>query len=207
MKELERSWARIAGTTTASVQVRDDLLTRWSEPHRRYHDSAHLNAVLAAIDVLEAEARAPDTVRLAAWFHDAVYDGRPGDDERASAEVARSSLADAGFASSTIDDVVRLVLLTRTHDPARNDADGAVLCDADLAVLGGAPDEYATYAAAVRQDYAHVPDDRFAAGRAEVLDNLLAAEPLYRTRTGRQRWESAARRNVEMELALVRSQM
>lgn len=205
--ELERNWSRLAGTAPGSLRVRDDLMRRWSEPHRHYHDSAHLSAVLAAIDVLEAEARAPDTVRLAAWFHDAVYDGRPGDDECASAELARSSLADAGFASGTIDDVMRLVLLTRTHDPARDDADGAVLCDADLAVLGGTPDEYATYAAAVRQDFAHVPDDRFAAGRAEVLDNLLAAEPLYRTRTGRQRWESTARRNVETELVLLRSQM
>ena len=72
--------------------VGQELLTRWSEPHRRYHDVDHLRSVLHIVDQLAGDAVDPDAVRLAAWFHDAVYSGRPGDDERTSAELAASIL-------------------------------------------------------------------------------------------------------------------
>src|SRR5215207_4081399 len=158
-----------------------ELLARWSEPHRRYHGMDHLRAVLDAVDELAGVAADPDAVRLAAWFHDAVYTGRPGEDERASGQLAASTLPALGVDAAQVAEVVRLVELTATHEPAPDDVNGAVLCDADLAILGGDPAEYATYAAAVRDEYAHIPDDQFRAGRIEVLGRLTAHEPLYRT--------------------------
>ena len=50
------------------------LLDRYAEPHRRYHSTAHLAEVLDRIDELRGSAAFPDLVRLAAWFHDAIYD-------------------------------------------------------------------------------------------------------------------------------------
>ena len=180
------------------------LLSRWSEPHRRYHDAAHLRAVLDAVDELATDAADPDAVRLAAWFHDAVYAGNPGVDERDSARLAASTLPALGVGDERVAEVVRLVELTATHDPAPDDKNGAVLCDADLAVLGGDPETYAAYAAAVRAEYAHVDEEVFRRGRAEVLERLLSGKPLYRTAAARERWEDAARRNVRTELNLLR---
>jgi predicted metal-dependent HD superfamily phosphohydrolase len=182
-----------------------DLLSRWSQPHRRYHDVGHLRALLQAIDELADEADDVRAVRLAAWFHDAVYAGRPGEDERASAELAAAMLPALGVGTETIAEVVRLVELTATHNPAPADANGAVLCDADLAMLGGEPDAYAAYAAAIREEYSAVPDEDFRSGRISVLERLLANERLFNTTTGRDRWEDAARHNVETELTLLRA--
>lgn len=181
-----------------------DLLARWSERHRRYHDARHLQAVLDAVDELAAHATDPDAVRLAAWFHDAVYAGRPGQDERDSAQLAASTLPSLGVDDQRLAEVVRLVELTATHDPAPGDVNGEVLCDADLAVLGGDPEAYAAYASAVRDEYAHVAEEDFRRGRTELLERLLSSKPLYRTATARDRWEEAARRNVRTELALLR---
>jgi predicted metal-dependent HD superfamily phosphohydrolase len=80
-----------------------------------------------------------------------------------------------------------------------------VLCDADLAVLAGDPARYAAYADAVREEYAHVPDDAFRAGRAAVLSGLLAQQPLFRTPSGQASWEAAARVNVAAELAALQA--
>jgi len=182
-----------------------DLLSRWSEPHRRYHDVTHLRAVLQAVDELAAEADDARTVRLAAWFHDAVYARRPGEDERASAKLAASMLPALGVGAEQAAEVVRLVELTATHTPDPADANGAVMCDADLAVLAGEPDTYAAYAAAVRNEYSDVPDDEFRSGRIAVLERLLAHPPLFHTAIGRKRWEDAARHNVETELTLLRA--
>lgn len=205
MDDLEHRWRTLAGTSPAAGQAGAELLRRWREPHRHYHDTTHLAAVLHAVDVLAPEARDLTAVRFAAWFHDAVYEGRPGADEEASAELAREMLARLELPADTVDEVVRLVLLTRTHDPAPGDADGAVLCDADLSVLGGSPEQYAAYTAAVRQDYAHVGDADFATGRIAVLERLLTADPLFRTRTGGRAWATRARHNMQAELSELRA--
>ena len=200
MQDLTARWRRLAGDD----ETGRDLLRRWSEPHRRYHDVRHLTAVLDAVDELAGEADDGDAVRLAAWFHDAVYTGRPGADERDSAALADAALRAAELDDALVAEVVRLVELTEGHDPDPGDRNGGVLCDADLAVLGGDPVEYAAYAAGVRDEYARVPEEEFRRRRAAVLEGLLARDPLFSTATARDRWEDRARRNVETELILLR---
>ncbi|MFI0421832.1 metal-dependent phosphohydrolase [Spongiactinospora sp. 9N601] len=196
--ELTTAWKALAGDSPASLAVAAELAARWAEPHRRYHTLGHLRAVLAATGRLERHAADPVAVRLAAWFHDAVYEGRAGRDEERSAQLALRLLPRCGVPAARIARTARLVRLTATHDPADGDADGAVLCDADLAVLAGPG--YDAYARAVREEYRHVPDPAFRAGRAEILRRLLAAPRLYRTPLGHDLWEAAARANLAAEL-------
>jgi predicted metal-dependent HD superfamily phosphohydrolase len=176
-----------------------DLLARWAEPHRHYHTTEHLRAVLSIVDEDSAEAADPDLVRLAAWWHDAVYDPRAAGDEneRASAALAAAVLGDLRVPASGVGEVVRLIELTATHAPPPGDRNGALLCDADLAVLARPPREYDRYAAAVRREYAHVPDDAFRAGRAAVLSRLLSQPTLYRVHPN---WQAPARANLRREL-------
>ncbi len=175
------------------------LLARWSEPHRRYHDVAHLLGVLDAVDDLAGFAEDADAVRLAAWYHDAVYAGAP-DDEENSARLAETDLGALGLPAGLVAEVARLVRLTVQHDPGPADRNGQVLSDADLAVLALAPEDYRSNTAKVRAEYGHVSDDDFRAGRARVIEALLAAPALYRTADARRLWEDAARRNLSSEL-------
>ena len=197
---------RAGGGSAGEPQIREEgerLVRRWDEPHRRYHDLAHLAAVLAALDLLALPLLGPPpaTSLMAAWFHDAVYLGQPGADEEASAVLAEEVLPRLGVPIAVVAEVARLVRLTTTHDPAPDDRAGALLVDADLAVLAGGPEDYARYAAAIRQEYANVPDPMFRAGRAAVLEALLGKPFLYRTSEGQARWESAARANLRAEIA------
>ncbi|MEU6893995.1 hypothetical protein ABZ934_19750 [Streptomyces sp. NPDC046557] len=179
----------------------DRLLAAWAEPQRRYHTTAHLADVLARIDVLAPHAQDPAAVELAAWFHDAVYRPDRSENEERSAALAERALPELGIDAARTAEVARLVRLTVTHDPAPGDTNGEVLCDADLAVLAGAPDAYAAYVAAVRAEYGFVPDDAFRAGRAAVLRQLLDLPRLFRTPHGSTHWEAPARRNLAAELA------
>jgi predicted metal-dependent HD superfamily phosphohydrolase len=212
---LRRRWlpALLAARDGAHDRVRDgvrdpdpspyaaDLLRRWSEPQRKYHTLDHLTAVLDRIEVLEEYAADADLVRLAAWFHGAVYLPERSENEERSARLAERALTEAGVPEAKVAEVARLVRLTVTHDPADDDPNGQVLCDADLAVLASAPDTYAAYAAAVREEYGFVPDDVFRAGRAAVLRQLLALPRLFRTPYGQREWEERARENLRAELA------
>ena len=99
-----------------------------------------------------------------------------------------------------VDEVARLVRLTVRHDPAAGDRNGEVLCDADLAALAVPAQSYRQNSADIRAEYAHVPDDAFRKGRTQVLLALLRGS-VFRTDDGRQRWEAAARANLQAELA------
>ena len=196
---LLASWTDALGTGPAVLAAGQDLLARYDEPHRRYHDRRHLADVLAALSRLTAGQAVPVEVVCAAWLHDAVHDGRD-DDEQRSAVLATQVLHDLDVAPHVVDEVARLVRLTLTHDPAPDDVSGALLSDADLAVLGADPARYARYAEDVRQEYAHVDDDAFRSGRTAVLRDLLERPRLYVTQKGHRRWDSAARRNLHHEI-------
>jgi len=179
------------------------LVDAWGEPHRRYHDLAHLAAVLGLVGELAAHAADPATVALAAWYHDVAYDPTAADNEEVSAQRAEVGLRGL-VPDEQRAEVARLVRLTAGHAPADDDADGAVLCDADLAVLAAPPQAYAGYASAVREEYGHLDDAVFTAGRIAVLESLLDLPRLYRTPTA-QPWEAPARANLEAELSLLRA--
>ena len=184
---------------SGAAAVCDELLSAYADPARGYHDTRHLTEVLDRLDELaEAGARFDRiAVALAAWFHDAVYDGRPDAEER-SAAWAETALA--RHEPELVGEVARLVRLTETHRPAPEDRNGCALSDADLAILAAPPDRYAAYVADVRREYAHVSDDDFRAGRAAVLSDLLAKPRLFHTAHAQEHWEPAARANVEAEL-------
>ncbi|MEO3941632.1 DUF4031 domain-containing protein [Paenarthrobacter nicotinovorans] len=178
-----------------------ELLERWGEDGRKYHSRTHLLAVLEALDLLTEPAVPARTVSLAAWFHDAVYEGVAGQDEEDSAVLAEDRLTAAGLPPDDVAEVARLVRLTSSHSPEADDHAGALLCDADLSVLGGDQQAYARYLAAVREDYAHVSDEDFAKGRAAVVRHLLNLEPLFHGERAKGLWLDAARRNLAAELA------
>jgi predicted metal-dependent HD superfamily phosphohydrolase len=195
-------WAALAGNSPTARTEWAALVGAWTEPHRRYHDLAHLAAVLGLVDELAPAATDAAAVRLAAWYHDVAYDPQRSDNEEVSAARARIGLLGL-VDDATVAEVARLVLLTAGHDPAPDDANGAVLCDADLAVLASPPAAYAAYASAVREEYGHLSDAEFTAGRTAVLEHLLALPALFRTPAA-QPWTAPARANLAAELQLLR---
>jgi predicted metal-dependent HD superfamily phosphohydrolase len=197
MRELEARW-HDAVRELGGTHDPGDLADRYAEPHRGYHNTDHVLAVVRDVNLLaEADsrtARERAVLTLAALAHDVVYDGKPGEDEHRSAEWARERLAGLPEA----DEVARLVLATVDH--ASDDPLTCLLLDADLAILGSDPAGYERYRAAVRAEYAHVPDDAWRIGRAGVLRSLAGRDPLYVTRPARERWEERAKANLAAEL-------
>jgi predicted metal-dependent HD superfamily phosphohydrolase len=186
---------------TGADALREELWAAYADPSRGHHGTRHLVEVLTRLDELAAAGTIYDrrAVVLAAWFHDAVYDGERDAEERSAswAEQALPAVADP----ATVAEVVRLVRLTEHHRPDPADVNGCALSDADLSILAADRARYDEYVAAVRTEYAHLPDDVFAMGRADVLRALTDAPELFRTAHGRAQWEEAARANVARELS------
>jgi predicted metal-dependent HD superfamily phosphohydrolase len=209
-----RRLAPTAGRETI-LPVGRDLLARYGEPHRAYHDGRHLAEVLAAVALLAEHADDLSVAVAAAWWHDVVYDvpvltgaGAPTStnadehlsNEEASARLAEVTLSDLGADPERVARVGALIRMTAVHDPSPLDPDAQVLSDADLSVLASPPNRYATYVSDVRREYAAVPDDLFRTGRAALLRTFLERDRIYRTPSAHERWEADARANLAAEL-------
>jgi predicted metal-dependent HD superfamily phosphohydrolase len=195
--ELMTRWN---ATLPSQSKLGENLITRYKEPHRHYHTTQHLLDVLTMIDKL-ADDHDLFLVRLAAWYHDAVYAIPAGQlsNEEASARLALRELSLVGLEQEDLNQVARLIRLTETHLPGPRDPEGELLCDADLSILASDPATYAGYVAAVRAEYAQVPEEELLAGRLAVLSELADRE-IFRTSKGRQLTD-AARANLNTEIA------
>ncbi len=162
------------------------VIARYAEPHRRYHGTEHLVSVLAHVEEFATDDHDLFLVRLAAFYHDAIYDipFRELTNEEASARLSVRELSRTGLEVEDLNEVSRLVRLTATHVPGSRDKNGELLCDADLAVLGSPPETYARYVAQVTEEYAAVPRLDFVRGRFQVLRELSGRD-LFNTPKGR----------------------
>src|SRR3977135_4013628 len=143
---------------------RDQLTAAYTAPNRHYHNLQHIEdclAALAAVKNLSATER--EILTEAIWWHDVVYDAARSDNEELSARLAEQHISpDLRW------EVGRLIRLTETHQVASDDRLGAILISIDLSILGAEPARYDAYAAAIRQEFIHVPEGDYRAGRARV---------------------------------------
>ncbi len=221
------------GATASSAEIQETcaaVLRRWSEPDRIFHDIHHLTAMLANVEKLINETHHPDTVRLAAWYHGVVfstsryrvYTKRGGEDELLSARTAENELTQLGIVPETARRVAELIwgmkapALTAmpvmgrapatSLGTAEQDIDIMVLRDAHLAILASSPQSYRRYTQAIREEYPHIPDESFWRGREKIVAKLLERKHLFYTPEG-QKWEDAARQNLQAEAAKLRKRL
>lgn len=193
----------MAAPTYAASIVEAELRARacYSEPHRRYHDQRHLDECLRQVDdVHDLDEYEWQLLRWAILWHDAVYDPRQDGNEERSADLAVRELTACDVDQRTAEEVRRLILLTKGHRAEATDRLGALLVSIDLSILGADEDRYRDYVSGVRQEYAHVPEEEWRAGRSAVLKHLLGADPLFPNPEFRSRLEAKARANMAEEL-------
>jgi predicted metal-dependent HD superfamily phosphohydrolase len=213
--ELRSVWQQLTSPAARHDDLLEGLLARHREPHRRYHTATHVMWVVrhvrhlltaspaGAVGAVDAVAGVDaDAVLLAALFHDVVYDPTRADNEAVSAALAVRAAEAFGWTLERQATVERLVLATAGHAPTAPDE--AVLVDADLAILGAEPKDYAAYVQGVRVEYRHVPDDQWRTGRAAVLQRFLDESPLFHTEVMHRERESRAKANLAAELAGLR---
>ena len=186
-----------------------DLLDRWLEDHRSYHDAVHLAEVLAALDELheggDLPARDRHLAGLVAWYHDAVYEpeASPGGNEEASARLAQERLTALGLAPADSDLVARLVRESASHEMSADDAATRAFHDADLWILSAPTERFDAYCHQVRLEYGLYGDEDYARGRTAALTPFAERDRLYLTDHAHARWTERARVNLARELGRI----
>jgi predicted metal-dependent HD superfamily phosphohydrolase len=175
----------------------DALLAAYAAPGRHYHNLQHIEdclAALARVDNLSTVER--EILTQAIWWHDVVYDPAKSDNEELSAQLAERHIR-----VDLCQEVGRLIRLTRTHKVEPEDRLGAILISIDLSILGAEPARYDAYAAAIRQEFAHVSERDYRDGRARVLRQFAVRPVIFPDAAFAATYDRQARENLARELA------
>lgn len=204
LQQLQYTWGRLFCLfniePTSSRSLFADLVAAHSARERYYHTLEHVYAVLTTIDILSRYAINLPAIQLAAWFHDYVYDTHASDNEERSAVHMMTVLRSMALPLETLQSAQRMIISTKTHQAEIDDIDCSILLDADLAILGAPPEQYAAYSQAIRQEYHWVPETTYHSARKHVLQSFLLREHIYRIDEMVEHFEAQARENIQQEI-------
>ncbi len=201
IKDFTKEWtARTEKIDALMKRLLDQLAAAYSEPHRRYHNLAHLESCVAEVTGSWSRAVRLEEVRWALLFHDAVYDPLRQDNEARSADGALRVMDELGRPEDE-KARVRAMILATAHSGKPRTTDEALVMDIDLSILGADEAVFDAYERNVRAEYEGVPEDVYRRERAAILQSFLNRKRLYHTSLYRGRLESSARANLQRTLA------
>ena len=178
------------------------LCEAYREPHRHYHTLRHITDSLEQFDLLRGQAKQPETIELAIWFHDAIYQPYRANNEQKSADWALRFLRSVGADNELLSRVQTLILATQ-HQANSRDIDTSILIDVDLAILGADPDRYRTFEQAIRREYRWIPDFLYRRKRTEILSSFLHRAKIFTSERFCIRYEAQARENLHLAIKLL----
>jgi len=211
----------------------NDTLDRWfqrlwemhTEQSRYYHTAVHLFEMLKYLHlynqcVQKSEGNGENltvddetTIRLAIYFHDAIYDPRSATNERDSAHLFQEFTKEPTLSristdsATTFSNVIDFIEATQKHLVSKNNSKAlSVFLDLDMAVLGKTHDAYMSYSRLIRREYSFVPHDTYCKKRADILEGFLKQpSSIYGTELMREAMEEQARTNIRHEIDSLRS--
>ncbi len=175
------------------------ILKLYSESHRKYHNSVHINDCLDKCELNE-ETKQNHILQLAIWYHDVIYKPLKKDNELKSAEAAELFLTKQLAGDDLIKRVKKLIMVT-LHDQIPSNEEEAYMMDIDISILGSNSETYIDYTKNVRHEYKWVPWFLYKKKRKEILEMFLNKETLYFTKYFKSNYEQQARINIENEIA------
>lgn len=203
MPDLRNKWEafwRKAGAQGDPGQPYANLVARYAEPHRAYHNLAHIAHCLDEFEAARSLAGDPNAIEMAIWFHDAVYDPKAKDNEERSAELAVAVANGAGLSAAFAQRVRELILATKHAQPPAN-PDAALLVDVDLSILGQPLERFDEYERQIRREYDWVEEQAFGKGRSAILKSFLERPTIFSTERFRSKYETRARENLGQSIA------
>ncbi|HLC87483.1 MAG TPA: N-methyl-D-aspartate receptor NMDAR2C subunit [Patescibacteria group bacterium] len=183
-----------------------DLRDRYAESHRNYHTWKHIADGLAEFEAVAHLAESPDAIRMAYYFHDAIYDTQVPDSQNVdqSAELAVAVMEQAQLPQPFVRKVSDLVIVTK-HTVPPVGIHAQLMVDIDFSIIGKPPVEFEEYEIGIRREHAWVDEQTFRNTRAGILERFLQRPQVFNNTYFLCRYEVQARRNLQGSIAKLKS--
>lgn len=185
------------------ANIFSQLQSAYSEKHRRYHTSRHIEDCLSLFDEIKYLAERPAEVECALWFHDAIYRPMSKLNEERSADWASVFGRSAGIAPDVVARICTHIMATRHLSPSTG-GDSSLVVDIDLAILGAVPGRYNEFESDIRKEYRWVPGFIYNPKRASILQSFLDRPRIYHWAPVYDRFEGGARMNISEAIRALR---
>lgn len=205
-ERFEALWRRcsLPNANANATQVWDNLVTRYSEKHRHYHNRKHLVFCLQLLDTAASFVEDESALEMAIWFHDAVFEPMAKDNEERSAALFKI-VGKNHFAPSFIDTVSNIIVATKhINDPKHNNE--AYMLDIDLASIGLPWPHFRQDCDDLRAESSGIPDTNFYSGKLKFFDALVKRPRMYYTDYFFTRYEDKARENIQRYTSWIKEQ-
>lgn len=162
--------------------IKRNVIFRYMEPHRFYHNTEHLSCLLSLIaqrNELTAEDR--QILALAALYHDAVYNPFAKDNEEKSADLFGTELG-AALPESIRHSIIDIILLTKNHHKAE-DRLAKIFCRMDLfSLLDSSLEEAFADNLKLFKEFQFLPVATYKEKRIEFLQDFMKNWPEHQAR-------------------------
>lgn len=175
-----------------------EVETHYTDKSRHYHTLIHIESLVRELLPLKSSFRNWHVVVFAIVYHDIIYKASKNNNEEMSAELAIERLEGIAFPPEWVRRCRDFILATKKHERMDDEID--LFTDADLSILGSETDSYQIYTKQIRKEYSLYPDLLYKPGRKKVLLHFLSMQHIYKSQFFRDKYESAARRNLQDEL-------
>ena len=199
---IASTWISNAETLAApQIHIKnlfDELKIIYSENGRHYHTLRHIESM---ISLLKDDHCLSESIFLATWFNDFIYDPLRNDNAERSVVIAQARLTELHVNEICISKVSRLILATKRHEYSqKRQMDEQSFLDADMAILGASTSSYDNDSTNVRKEFSVVPEDIYRNGRIKFLRKTLEMPNIFGTKSFADRFEDTARKNIKREI-------
>jgi predicted metal-dependent HD superfamily phosphohydrolase len=174
--------------------VSQDILQKYAQPLRRYHNQQHLIHCLEQLDQVKHLIPHADAVEMALWFHDAIYVPGKTDNEQKSSELFLEYALD-NFPVEFIRQVERLILVT-THKHTSIDFDERFIADIDLSSFGLDWGDFLVDSQNLREERLDIPDSAYFQAHTQFLKHLMSRSSIFQTQPFFDLYEQTAKQNI-----------
>lgn len=197
-QKFNELWTQIKGKKNPKLLFKE-LNNFYSEQHRFYHNLKHVKNMLIELEDVKKQIKDVNPVKLAIWYHDAIYNTQKHDNEEQSAVLAKNVCEENNFSKEFTSKVHNLIMATK-HGEIPSDKDSKILIDLDLAILGKDSKIFQTYENNIRQEYVWVPKEIYKVERVKVLNQFLNRDSIYLTDHFKDKYENKAIKNLEWSI-------
>lgn len=175
LRDRIRKYLEVYFRWPALSDVTSEVMIRYSEPWRGYHNLRHIETLLDALEdnpVISNNKDILNQLAIVAIFHDIVYKPWKKDNEEKSAQLFKKLWKKHSINSenrSTVEHIiVNCILQTKNHDGAKHF--DRVFNSLDMAVISGTKEEVMEWEKGISKEYSFVPYGIYKKHRIEFLE-------------------------------------
>ncbi|KAI6170030.1 hypothetical protein M3Y98_01197000 [Aphelenchoides besseyi] len=205
LNELHRRWVDLTSFVEENKREKWWSLINERYSTREFHGFLHLSQMMKLFDEHKEELKDRYAVAFAIFFKNLAFDPAKGLDAEENVNLMKQFASEAtlnqeNYIISLLEDSANNCTEAHLSKDSYGEMDVHFLIDFDTAWMADSPDEYRKHCEAVRRESANLSDDEYRTERLKLLRLFLQVPNIFATKTFRDRYESAARKNIEKEI-------